>query len=69
MQFFFFSSLKSIGQSVGAGQWRVCYQWGLPCLVIIVSMGNGHKNLNIPKKHYMMVLMPHYNSIYRKVAS
>ena len=24
---------KKIGQRGGASRWRVCYQWGLPCLV------------------------------------
>ena len=27
---------KKIGQSGGAGRWRVCYQRGLPCLVYIL---------------------------------
>ena len=25
-----------IGRSGGASRWRVCYQWGLPCLVLFV---------------------------------
>ena len=27
---------QEIGQSGGASRWRVCYQWGLPCLVLFV---------------------------------
>ena len=30
----YFLSFKKIGQRGGASQWRVCYQHGLPCLVI-----------------------------------
>ena len=33
--FFFFSQSKKIGKSGGAGQGRVCFQQGLPCLVFI----------------------------------
>ena len=31
---FFFFSRTQIGQSGGASRWRVCYQRGLPCLVL-----------------------------------
>ena len=27
---------QKIGQSGGASRWRVCYQWGLPCLFLFV---------------------------------
>ena len=30
-----FFILKKIGQSGGAGRWRVCHQWGLPHQVYI----------------------------------
>ena len=33
-QMLFFLSWKKIGQIGGASRWRVCYQWGLPCLVL-----------------------------------
>ena len=31
-----------IGQSGGASQWRVCHQWGLPCLVFMGSVTFTH---------------------------
>ena len=30
--------MKNIGQSGGASRWRVCYQWGLPYLVLTAAM-------------------------------
>ena len=49
--FFLFSSsffliLKKIGQGGGASRWRVCYQRGLPRLVLDVNT-----NLGCPKKN------------------
>ena len=34
IQISFFNLQKKIGQSGGARQWRVCYQWGIPRLVL-----------------------------------
>ena len=56
-----------IGQSGGASQWWVCYQRGLPRLVLLVLNGNildagveeeGDKREGIEGEEYKYVLLP-----------
>ena len=43
----FFLSLNKNGPSGGASRWRVCYQWGLPCLVYMYFVIKCLLNCNV----------------------
>ena len=45
----FLAPFTKIGQSGGAGQWRVCYQRGLPCLVLLYLVVNPLYGINTTK--------------------
>ena len=59
------SSLKIIGQSGGAGQLRVRYQLGLPCLFFLVNTQNKNRLINTCGKRFSFVedVQPLYNLV------
>ena len=62
--FLFIFYLQNILQNGGASRWRVCYQWGLPRLVIIqFALVHGFMNLNAAQRSALDCTALHCNML------